>query len=232
VIIFASASLAIESGRSSNPDPDLTTINEKFWRAQIILGSGSMRQRARSGMILNAEEREEAGMIKQHRAPESRPESHDDAPVSAIATRPAADEGPLRWTPDLSVGVDLIDQQHQELFRRVNQIVLAGKAGCGRAGAASMLEFLEHYVEEHFSTEERWMRASAYPEYTEHRQQHDGFKRELAKLGDLFRAGGAAAVFVIRLNRTACGWLLDHVRKSDMAFGSFLASREAPTGVR
>jgi hemerythrin len=181
-------------------------------------------------MFLTADERGEARMIKQRRAPESRPGSIDETPLSPIATPQADDDGPLRWTPDLSIGVELIDQQHQELFRRVNHLVVAGKAGAGRVGAASMLDFLEHYVEEHFNTEERWMRASAYPEYAAHKRQHDGFKRELAKLGDLFRAGGATVVLVIKLNRTACGWLLDHVRKSDMAFGRFLANRDTPTG--
>jgi hemerythrin len=166
-------------------------------------------------------DREEGGMANQLRALAREPPPGDEAPRSVTQ---AVDGGPLAWTSDLSVGVDLIDDQHQELFRRVNQILVAGKAGCGRAEAASMLEFLEQYVVEHFDTEERWMHASAYPECTAHKHQHDAFKRELRKLGELFRAGGATLVLVIRLNRTACGWLTDHVRKSDKAFGRFLVN--------
>ncbi|MHB0870885.1 MAG: hypothetical protein ACYC5J_15740 [Chloroflexota bacterium] len=32
---------------------------------------------------------------------------------------------PVQWTPDLSVGVTLIDDQHKGLFKRVNQLLEA-----------------------------------------------------------------------------------------------------------
>jgi hemerythrin len=133
--------------------------------------------------------------------------------------------GALSWTPDLLVGVALIDEQHRELFRRVNRLVAAGKGGRGRAQVGGTLNFLGQYVVEHFYTEEQLMLTSGYPEYAKHRKQHDGFKKELARLGDMFLSSGATTTLFTKLNRFVCEWLMDHVRSSDMAFGRFLAGR-------
>ena len=47
----------------------------------------------------------------------------------------------LQWTTALSVGVDEIDAQHQELFRRVDRL-LDAMARNDRSEAARLLEFL------------------------------------------------------------------------------------------
>ncbi|MHB1162771.1 MAG: hypothetical protein ACYC3V_20925 [Chloroflexota bacterium] len=46
---------------------------------------------------------------------------------------------PVRWTPDLSVGVTLIDDQHKELFKRVNQLLEAAAFPCCHRGNGAIL---------------------------------------------------------------------------------------------
>lgn len=36
---------------------------------------------------------------------------------------------PIEWTQDLAVGVKIIDEQHKEIFRRVDSLLDACKAG-------------------------------------------------------------------------------------------------------
>ncbi len=38
---------------------------------------------------------------------------------------------PIEWTQDLAVGVKIIDEQHKEIFRRVDALLEACKAGKG-----------------------------------------------------------------------------------------------------
>lgn len=147
-----------------------------------------------------------------------------DAPPPESAP-PADPPSALIWTEDLSVGVELIDQQHQELFRRVNKLLAASRRGLARHEVGPMLDFLGQYVIEHFEAEEAAMRASVYPDYSTHKAQHDGLKRELAHFSERLTSAGANVALVVELNRTVCAWLTNHVRRSDKALGRYLTCR-------
>jgi hemerythrin len=48
----------------------------------------------------------------------------------------------MQWNSSLSVGVDLIDTQHQELFRRIDSFYDAMKAGRGQDEVLKVLDFM------------------------------------------------------------------------------------------
>ncbi|MHB9035807.1 MAG: hemerythrin domain-containing protein, partial [Armatimonadota bacterium] len=56
----------------------------------------------------------------------------------------------VQWTPDLAVGVREIDDQHRELFKRVNDLLEAMSKGKGRDEIAKVVAFLGNYVVTHF----------------------------------------------------------------------------------
>jgi hemerythrin len=62
----------------------------------------------------------------------------------------------IPWTDSLAVGIPEIDQQHQELFLRLERL-LRGIVGGEREEVGRLLEFLGDYVVRHFGAEERWM---------------------------------------------------------------------------
>ncbi len=135
---------------------------------------------------------------------------------------------PLAWTDDLSVGVALIDEQHQEIFRRVNRLLSAARNGVGRVEVAATLDFLSSYVVEHFDAEERLMRSVAYPDYEIHRAQHEGLKKEAARFKLALSESGATVSLVMDVNRIVCAWLTNHIRKSDKALGEYMSRRASP----
>ena len=63
----------------------------------------------------------------------------------------------MEWTDDLSVGVELIDEQHKELFNRINDLVTAIKSATCTYKLPDVIQFLEDYIVKHFSEEERYM---------------------------------------------------------------------------
>ncbi len=83
----------------------------------------------------------------------------------------------LEWTPDLSVGVEEIDEQHRELFRRAERLIATLRCG-DRGEVLPLLAYLDEYVAHHFSAEERLMREVRYPALEEHVSRTD---RELAR---------------------------------------------------
>jgi hemerythrin len=131
----------------------------------------------------------------------------------------------IEWTEDLSTGVEDIDEQHKELFSRVNKLMESCRAGKGRQEVGDTLDFLESYVLEHFGTEERMMKKHEYPKFDEHKAQHVAFIEDVSKLKDEFAQGGAAVSLVVRTNAAVVDWLLQHIRKTDKLMGAFLKTK-------
>ena len=70
----------------------------------------------------------------------------------------------MGWTEDLSVGVDVIDQQHKIWFEKANQLFDAGKNGKAKEFIAQMLDFLDEYTKMHFRDEENAYRGAGKAE--------------------------------------------------------------------
>lgn len=131
----------------------------------------------------------------------------------------------LEWTEELATSVDAIDEQHKEIFRRVNNLLDACATGEGRECVAGMLAFLEKYVVTHFYAEEANQRASAYPGYAGHKAQHDRFIADLQVLKRQFDEEGPTTTTVEQTNRMVVDWLVNHIKKSDREFGQYLRAK-------
>ncbi len=88
----------------------------------------------------------------------------------------------VKWKDDLSVGIDWIDRQHQELFKRINSFLEGMQKGKGKEELEELMDFLANYVQEHFQTEERYMQKYNYPGLSEHKKQHQSFIQEVENL--------------------------------------------------
>jgi hemerythrin len=127
------------------------------------------------------------------------------------------------WDRSLIVGVPLIDQQHQELFGRLDRLVEAIRAGRSAQEVGGILDFLAGYVKEHFSAEEKVMEEAAYPEREAHAAEHRRFELDLAALRREFEQDGPSALVVVRVNARITLWLRDHIYRTDRALGVFLS---------
>ncbi len=88
----------------------------------------------------------------------------------------------IEWTPNLSVGVKSIDDQHKTLFEKANQLFEAGKSGKTKEFISEMLDVLDNYTKQHFQSEEAYMRSINYPGYEDQKKMHAGFIAALDKL--------------------------------------------------
>lgn len=131
----------------------------------------------------------------------------------------------MQWTGDLATGVAEIDNQHKEIFNRFDRLFNACSEGKGKEEVLRLLLFLQDYVKEHFSAEERLQLREAYPEFSEHKAQHAGFITEVERLARELAAEGATLPLVIKANKTLTSWLIQHISKTDMAFAEYLRSQ-------
>lgn len=131
----------------------------------------------------------------------------------------------IQWNSSLATGVAEIDNQHQELIKRINNLLDAMHEGNGKETIEKVISFLDEYVIIHFGTEEKYMAQYNYPEYSSHKEQHQSFiayfndlKKELVRVGP-------TSVLVIQAQRKLSEWWENHISMIDKELGGYLISK-------
>ena len=126
------------------------------------------------------------------------------------------------WNDNLSVGVQLIDDQHKMLLKHLAEFSESVEAHRGASEIAGTLDFLVDYMDFHFKTEEKHMRAHSYPGLEPHLKEHVKFTRTLANLGEDFKEEGATASLAEAINTMLINLFLKHIEIFDVQFGVYL----------
>jgi hemerythrin len=126
------------------------------------------------------------------------------------------------WNASLETGNINIDNQHKELFRRFDSLMEACNQRKGKEEVCNVLSFLGDYVRTHFAMEEELQVSHNYPYYQAHKEQHDGFIRELENLEQQFNVEGATLSLVIQTNQTVTSWLINHINVKDKDLAAYL----------
>ena len=128
----------------------------------------------------------------------------------------------MEWNNNLATGIADIDNQHREIFSRVAKLTDACSDGRGKEEVLRLLLFLQDYIKEHFSAEERIQLRHGYPDYAAHKAQHTRFIEDVGRLESAFREDGATLSLVIMTNKTLTSWLVQHISKTDKELAGYL----------
>jgi hemerythrin len=128
------------------------------------------------------------------------------------------------WTLALATGIEEIDAQHQELFRRADRFVGA-LASTDRQEIGILLSYLRMYCITHFGAEETWMREVSYPGYAEHKGQHDRFVKDILALSDEHEKRRGPGLEATKVGTWISSWLKEHVTETDVAFARFVRGK-------
>ncbi len=105
----------------------------------------------------------------------------------------------FNWDETLSIGVKNIDNQHRELFNRINLLFSSIKEGKGKDN--DILNFFEEYVIKSFKEEEEIQKKNNYQKYNFQHRQHEEFKNELKELRKVFETTGISVLSVINMQQ-------------------------------
>ncbi len=125
------------------------------------------------------------------------------------------------WTPDLSVGVKHIDDQHKIWFEKANSLFQAGKERRAKDYINTMLDFLDEYTKQHFKDEEAYMEEIGYPEIEAQKRAHASFINELSKLKSDYNKAGGNLLVILNANKMIIDWLTNHIRIMDKKIGDY-----------
>jgi hemerythrin len=128
----------------------------------------------------------------------------------------------IEWKQSLATGIEEIDNQHKELFDRVNKLFDACNQHKGKEEVGEVVKFLEDYVISHFRDEEKIMEKYSYPEIKSHKELHKQFVKDFLTLKDSFQKEGPSTHFVILMNRKVVDWLVKHIGNIDRSLGNYI----------
>ena len=130
----------------------------------------------------------------------------------------------IEWSEKLATGNNHIDNQHKELILRFNTLLAACNQRKGKEEVHDLLLFLGDYVKTHFSMEETLQQRHNYPHYPAHKEEHEGFIRDLQRLEEQLKVEGASFPLVIQTNQTMVNWLIKHINGMDKEMAVYLRS--------
>jgi hemerythrin len=133
----------------------------------------------------------------------------------------------ISWYPALAVGVREVDEQHKEIFRRVDSLTQALIERRGAEVLEPMFDFLGEYVVDHFGAEESLMRLHRYPQRAEHEAEHRRFVEDYRALRSEYAREGATGFLLVKLNNRVAHWLTGHISRTDKELGRFLQQKIA-----
>ncbi|MDF2685114.1 MAG: hemerythrin-like metal-binding protein [Clostridia bacterium] len=128
----------------------------------------------------------------------------------------------MMWTPDLSVGVTIIDEQHKTLIEKADKLFEAGKNRQAKEYINEMLDFLKSYTIKHFHDEEQYMLSIKYPGFDEQKKAHSGFIAQLEKITTDFNKSGGNILVILNTNQLVSNWLITHISKLDKKIGEYV----------
>ena len=124
------------------------------------------------------------------------------------------------WKESLRIGVDLIDEQHKELFRITGELLKEFRGGGEhKETCASTVLFLKNYAIKHFSEEEAYQKSVGYQGFDEHVKLHDKFRETVFRHEQKMLASDYADKDVKEFTGMLIAWLLYHISDADQKFG-------------
>ncbi|MCL2852203.1 MAG: hemerythrin domain-containing protein [Defluviitaleaceae bacterium] len=123
------------------------------------------------------------------------------------------------WKDSYALGVELIDNQHKELFFNVTESFVLSIHSPGaymnRQYCINLINFLKGYAVRHFKDEEDYQVSIGYPGFNAHREQHECLKHDLAK----YEKRLVDSNFTLPSMKIFLGfvlhWLMHHVAEED-----------------
>ncbi len=118
------------------------------------------------------------------------------------------------WDPSLSVGIDIIDNQHQRIIAYLNELSIA-QTDKNQKRVSQVLVGLVDYTVIHFSFEEDLMSQAGYPISVAHKQVHKAF---IARIKNYQSQHESGKDITRKLMSELRLWLNNHIKYEDKKY--------------
>lgn len=119
------------------------------------------------------------------------------------------------WKESYRIGIDLIDRQHEELFRATDTLVRAIEANADKQTFRQTITFLKDYTVRHFHDEEAYQASIHYSGMEDHKKAHRKFTGIILDYERRLVESDFDIRIVKDLAGTLTAWLIYHVADAD-----------------
>ena len=132
----------------------------------------------------------------------------------------------IDWSSKLLTHIPQIDTDHRRLFELINELyAVTAEGNRDRVLSETLFNQLINYANYHFAAEEALMRKFHDPHFSEHKEVHERFRKQILEYQrQVLQEGSAVNIEMARFLRNV---ILIDVTVNDMVLGNFLASKEA-----
>jgi hemerythrin len=130
--------------------------------------------------------------------------------------------GSFKWKEEYELGIQEIDNQHRELFKRVDKLTLSLYGGKGKSELGNLISFLKSYVEEHFSYEETIFTPTPYSDSQAHIKKHREFIDYFKQLDREIKSRGLDNYLAIKVEKDIRDWWEDHELNFDKKYVPYI----------
>ncbi|MBP1629993.1 MAG: diguanylate cyclase [Bacteroidetes bacterium] len=118
------------------------------------------------------------------------------------------------WSDDCLVGIDIIDNQHKNFFRMLDELVSLNSMKDKENEIIQIINKFEQYAAYHFSTEEGFMDKNNYPDIERHKNLHKLFAKKIMFFKNEYINGNHE--ILEEMMDYARKWLLYHILYMDV----------------
>lgn len=127
----------------------------------------------------------------------------------------------IQWKDEYSVGIDFVDEQHQQLFVIANKIyeLLNNHLVLDKYDRiVEIIEELKDYTRYHFNAEEEHMKSIGYRKFLSQKVAHTEFLEKMDAI-DLARIDDGQNEYLHEILNFVMDWLVYHILKQDKLIG-------------
>ena len=119
------------------------------------------------------------------------------------------------------MGIPVLDAQHKRLFELLGEVMRSSAPGAAGASTEALAE-VKAYADQHLEQEELLLRVRGYPEYAEHKAEHDAYREKAAVL----QSQAGRRDFNVRLVNFITEWWRFHILVTDQRYAKFFRAKE------
>lgn len=125
----------------------------------------------------------------------------------------------FEWQEEFNIGVDVIDKEHQRLFKIINKLFrMKEEEKNGQWACQEGIKFFKGHAMKHFADEEAYMASIGYEGLEQHKRIHKGFRENtLPALEQELEQSGYTEDTIDHFLGVCAGWLIGHTLTEDMA---------------
>lgn len=122
----------------------------------------------------------------------------------------------IKWNETYLTGIREIDNQHEGLVVIINELFNLMSQGKAKDSLIEIFDHLTEYTRLHFGVEETMLFKFAYPEFDNHKKDHETFIQKLEGFKKDFSSG--KVTISLEVLNFLKDWLINHILKTDKKY--------------